>query len=395
MRWLIVGIAAVHGLIHFMGPAKAFGWAELPQLTQPISRAGGILWLAAGLASLATALVLAQGVRWWWIVGMGAVVLSQAAIMGSWTDAWAGTIANVILLGAVVYGFAAEGPRGLRAEYRVRVEERMAAAVTPADTTRATATPARITEGDLDDLPPPLQRYLRLSGAVGQERVRHFRAVWRGRIRSGPEDPWMEFAAEQYNFVDPPARFFLMDARKGGLPVDVLHAFEDGHATMRVLLASLLPLVDARGPEMDRAETVTVFNDLCLFAPWALLDADVRWEAVDERSVRGRFTLGENTVSALLTFNEAGELVDFVSDDRMAASPDGKSFEPLRWSTPVAEYRSFGALRVMSRGQGLWHPTEGAFAYFEGELLEVEMNPDQGPTPDGARYRRVAGRASR
>lgn len=36
MRLFLVLLAAVHGLIHLMGPAKAFGLAELPQLTIPI-----------------------------------------------------------------------------------------------------------------------------------------------------------------------------------------------------------------------------------------------------------------------------------------------------------------------------------------------------------------------
>jgi len=38
MRWFFSSIIAIHGLIHLMGPAKAFGYAELPQITQPISR---------------------------------------------------------------------------------------------------------------------------------------------------------------------------------------------------------------------------------------------------------------------------------------------------------------------------------------------------------------------
>ena len=382
MRRMIAGLAALHGLIHLLGPAKAFGWADLPQLTDPISRPMGLVWLAAGAAMCAAALLLMRDARGWWIVALAAVAFSQTAVIGSWTDAWAGTFPNLLLLLAGVYGMAAEGPWSLRTEYRRRVRSRMRGAPAPAD----------ITEADLAALPRPVQDYLRLTGALGQERVRHFRALWSGRIRSSPEDPWMSFAAEQYNFVDPPARFFLMDARKGGLPVDVLHAFENEHATMRVRLLSMLPLVNAHGPDMDRAETVTLFNDLCLFAPWALVDADVHWDVVDAHNVRAHFTLGANTISAVLSFNESSELVDFVSDDRMAAAPDGKSFRPLRWSTPVSDYRRFGPLRVMGRGQGLWHPPEGAFAYFEGELMEVEMNPAQDPVRGAARFGRVVSR---
>ena len=36
MRWIVAVLLAVHGLIHLMGFAKAFGYAELPQLTQPV-----------------------------------------------------------------------------------------------------------------------------------------------------------------------------------------------------------------------------------------------------------------------------------------------------------------------------------------------------------------------
>ena len=42
MRWIPVALMGVHGLIHLMGFAKGFGYADLPQLTQPISRAWGL-----------------------------------------------------------------------------------------------------------------------------------------------------------------------------------------------------------------------------------------------------------------------------------------------------------------------------------------------------------------
>lgn len=193
----------------------------------------------------------------------------------------------------------------------------------------------------------------------------------------------MEFTAEQHNFLDGPSRFFLMDARRGGLPVDVLHVYRAGTATMQVRLLSLLPLVDARGPEMDRAETVTVLNDMAVLAPGALLDPAIRWEPVDARTVRARYAVGDQSVSATLHFDETGELVDFVSDDRMAARPDGDGFVPMRWSTPVAAYRDFGGVRAPTRGVGLWHPEEGApWPYFEGEILELEVG--SGP-PSSAR----------
>jgi hypothetical protein len=69
MRSALIGLLTLHGLIHLMGFAKAFGYAELPQLTQPISREWGVLWLLAGGLVVATAVMLATGARTYWIVG--------------------------------------------------------------------------------------------------------------------------------------------------------------------------------------------------------------------------------------------------------------------------------------------------------------------------------------
>lgn len=363
-RWTFLALLLVHGSIHFMGFAKAFELGEFPQLTLPISRPIGIVWLLAGMGMLATGGLLFVAPRTWWAVGFGAVVISQVVIFSSWGDARFGTIANVLVLAGVVYGFASQGPFSLRTEYRESVRERRDVV----DRDRV------LSEADLEPLPEPVQEYLRVTGALGQPRPHHFRAAWTGRIRATESDAWMEFAAEQHNFLDEPARFFLMDATRSGLPVDVFHAFRGESATMEVRLLSLLPITRTAGPELTRAETVTLLNDLALMAPGALTDPSIEWESIDARSARAHYTVGENTVSAELIFNEAGELVDFVSEDRLAASPDGREFVQRRWSTPVEDYRSFGPRRLMSRGEGRWHPSEGAFTYIELELTDLEVD---------------------
>ncbi|WP_420846576.1 DUF6544 family protein [Nocardioides jishulii] len=66
------------------------------------------------------------------------------------------------------------------------------------------------------------------------------------------------------------------------------------------------------------------------------------------------FTLGDQTVSAELTFNTSGDLVDFVSEDRSRASEDGKSFAPQTWSTPLSGYRDADGHRLLTTGEGRW-----------------------------------------
>jgi hypothetical protein len=184
----------------------------------------------------------------------------------------------------------------------------------------------------------------------------------------------MPFRAEQWNFPGEPARFFCMKARSAGLPVQVLHELHHGSARMEARLISLIPVMRASGPEMDRAEAVTLLNDLCLLAPCRLLDDTVGWEPIDTASARAHYTWAGHAVSAVVHVDEEGRLVDFVSDDRRRAVDRGRRFVAQRWSTPVHDYRAYGPLRAPSRGEGIWHAPEGPVTYMEVELLGLDAD---------------------
>jgi CBS domain-containing protein len=370
VRWLIVGLVVLHGLIHGLGAAKGLGWATVPQLSDPIDPVAGVWWLAAGVAVLAAGVLVAVAAAEWWMVAGAAALLSQAVILTAWSDAKAGTAANAVLLLVAVYGFASYGPGSFEEQYR----QRAAAALSDV----ASRPGGLVTDADLAGLPAPVAAYVRQSGAVGQPRVRSFAAEVHGRIRAGADKPWMPFTARQVNtYGASPQRLFLMRARMRGLPVAVFHAYGDATATMRGKLLSLVPVVDASGPEMDRGETVTVFNDLVVLAPAALVDAPIRWEQVDHRRVRGVFTNGDIEVAATLVFNDSHKLLDFVSDDRLRASTDGTSFTKQRWSTPLGRYRTLHGRTVATHGDGRWDAPEpeGEFTYVEFEVDDITYNP--------------------
>src|SRR6185436_12632889 len=126
---LFAAILVVHGLLHAIGFAKAFGLAELPQLTRPISPVAGTLWLTAALLFLAAAASLFLWPRWWWLIGAAAVVMSLSVILPSWTDAKFGVLGNLVVLVGVIFGFLAYGPASLRGAYDRDVNRGLAHAV--------------------------------------------------------------------------------------------------------------------------------------------------------------------------------------------------------------------------------------------------------------------------
>lgn len=234
--------------------------------------------------------------------------------------------------------------------------------------------PPILSDADLAPLPALVRDYVRASGAVGKPRVQKLRASYRGRIRSRPEAGWMRFRAEQCNTFEPVARWFLIEASTFLVPFTGLHRYVGSSATMQIKLLGLFSVADARGPEMDQSETVTVFNDMCVLAPGTLIDPRVRFRELGGRRVAAEFTNAGRTISAELSFDERSRLVNFWSDDRYQSS-DGKSYARYRWSTPLSDYREFDGRWVGARGDATWDMPSGPLVYGEFELIRVEFNP--------------------
>jgi hypothetical protein len=285
-------------------------------------------------------------------------------IVPSCTDAKFGTLGNLIACIGVIFGFLAYGPVSLRAAYE-RDVDRTLARLTPAEP---------IADADLAHLPVPVQRYLRGAGVIGQPRVRNFHVRMHGRFRNGRDARWMPVTAEQFNAVDQPARLFFMNASMLTIPMQGYHRYVGPSATMRVKVAAAVPVVEVSGTEMNQGETVTMFNDMCVMAPATLVDPAIVWEAVDDRTARAKFTNAGYTIRADLSFNEAGELTNFWSDDRYQTSPDGKTATKVRWSTPLRSYRSFGPVRLAAGGEARWHEPSGEYAYIEFMFDDVQYN---------------------
>src|SRR5215212_5575647 len=233
-----------------------------------------------------------------------------------------------------------------------------------------------VSDSDLARLPRAVRRYLRAAGVVGRPQPRAYQFAFSGRIRGGPDEPWMPFRAEQYSALDGPVRLFYMRARRAGVPIAVYHRYVDGQAEMHVKLAGLVTLVDAHGPVMDRSETVTVFNDMCLLGPGTLLDRRITWGKGDDRAVDATFSVGEHTIAATLTFDESGLITNFESPDRSRASADGRTFTRLPFLTPVQAHAAFSGVVVTQRAQAQWRLPDGQlFTYAEFTLESLTNVP--------------------
>ena len=360
---LLAVIMGFHGAVHLIGFAKAFHLVPPVKDDAEISRPLGVLWLVAAVAYIAAAIMLFVWPAAWWAPGLLGLVASQAAIASDWRDARYGTVVNVIIMVPLAVALLDLRSSSLRSIYRHEVDRGLS----------RESSSSVLTESEVATQPPLLQTYLRRTGSVGRPRAHDLRARWRGQMRNGKDAPWMDVRVEQYELFDDPTRVFFMRASRNGIAFDALHVFTEGNATMRVRVASVIPIVDARGPQMNRSETVTYFNDMCLLAPSSLVDANVTWRTLDDHRLGATFTNAGITIGAEVSFDADGDLVDFLSRDR-DQSADGVTFVNLPWSTPVRDYRDFGGLRIASHGEAVWHDPQGEFTYARFDLEELRVN---------------------
>lgn len=362
MKTAFVVFVAIHALIHILGFVKSIRPSAVRSIKQPLSFSWGIVWLIALLFFLALIVLFLLKNSFWWIPAFIALLISQWVIIHSWRDAKFGTIANVLILAVSLVGF---GTWNFYLKYENEVNKALQQTVSDKNSV--------LSEADIQHLPKPVQKYIRYTGSIGKPKVRHFKIEFKGKIRKDEKSEWMPFTSEQFNFMEKPTRMFFMKAMMKKMPVAGFHSYTNGEAFMDIRLFSLYKVQYQEGKEMDIAETVTFFNDMCCMAPSTLTDPGIKWAEADSTKVRAEFTTNGITISAWLYFNEKDELVNFVSDDRYAAGEDG-IMKKVRWSTPLQDYKDINGYKLAGSAETIYSYPDGDFCYGIFSLLDIDYN---------------------
>ena len=357
MRIAFLSLLILHGVIHLMWFAHAMGWMDLSYFRKEIPGMVGASWLLAALFLFWSALQFGKRRSTWFRPALLGVLVSQMWIFSAWDNTKFGSFPNLVILIGILVGYA-------KWSFEERFREHVLSLLEDSEPSGEL-----LTEDHLAPLPNAVREYIRKSGALGKPVVENFYLEFDGEMRQEGK-PWFPFTSKQYNFIVHPGRLFFMKGRIKGLSVWGYHAYRPPSAKMVIRALSLFPQLKIDGPEMYPTESVTFLNDLCLFAPGALATTEIQWEELDASRVRATLILKDLEVSAVLQFDENGDLCDFRSEKRYEVSR--RQWFPF--STPVKDFREFGGVRLPSYGEAVWHFPEGAFAYGKFRLRKVVYN---------------------
>ena len=361
LRYAFLALLALHGLIHLLGVVKAFQLAEVAQLTKSVSRPAGMLWLLATLLFVVTAVLFLMRSPLWAFPGLAAVILSQVLILGTWADAKAGTIANVIVLLVLLpalggYFFN----RMTRAEQDALIRNATASTDKP------------VTVEDIAHVPPIVQTWLHHSNVVGRPRATFVRLKQSGQMRTKPDAKWMPFTAEQY--FDVTRGDFIWTTRATMMPLvnmDGRDKFIGGEGEMLIKLLSLVPVVnDGHSEQMNSGSALRYLGELCWF-PSAALEPYVRWEAIDSLHAKATLSTPHGPVSGVYTFTPDGDLLAFEAE-RYYGGDAGSEKRP--WRVQAVAWNDADGLRVPYKHQVTWVLPEGDFTWLTLEITDLSVN---------------------
>jgi hypothetical protein len=360
MKYLFAIIVLVHGLIHLMGFAKAFRYAAIKNITGKISRPAGLLWLITAMLFILALAGFLMDKSFWTIAAIAAALLSQILIATVWKDARFGTIANILILLVAIPAFA-------RLQFQSMVNEEAAGLLSG-----VTLNNERITEEDLESLPPVVQKWLKTSGIVGTPQAYCARIRQRGSMRTKPDGKWMNFTAEQYIDLQKPG--FVWSVKVDMMPLlymDGRDKFMQGEGEMLIKMLSLISVVnEGQTDKMNSGSMLRYLVETTWF-PSAVLSRHLRWESTDSLSAKATMSYQHTTVEGIFHFNETGDFLSFEAERYYGG---GESATLEKWVVSADDYKWVNGLRVPFRNSVTWQLKEGDFTWLTLEITDMEIN---------------------
>jgi hypothetical protein len=227
------------------------------------------------------------------------------------------------------------------------------------------------TEEDIEGLPESVQKYLRRCGYIGTTKMNYMKATFQNVDFKMSAEKTISIDYTQYNFVNKPDRFALIDSNLYGIPFEGFDSYNDGVGSMKGNIAKLITLFDQRGEEMDKACLVTYLAE-SLMVPSATLKDFIVWEEIDKTNAKATINYYGISASGIFTFNEDGLWLSFKTSDRVATSMDGTKRE-AEWSAIIQDYQDVNGLLLPRVVKSIWHYPEGDFVYFNENDTHVSF----------------------
>jgi hypothetical protein len=219
-------------------------------------------------------------------------------------------------------------------------------------------------------LPEPLRALAQLTAESLPEGAVALRLRQSGRIRLGPDRPWLRFTAVQTVSLTKPAFCWTARLRLApGLAARVVDAYEGGEGLLDARLFGLAPVARASGPGMAVAEAQRYLAELA-WAPGALaLNGHLAFRSADGR-LPVEVMAGDRPARVALEVAEDGRITGMRAAARLREGDTGAVLTP--WAGRFTEWDTALGPPLPRRGEVWWELPSGPHVYFRGRIDGLE-----------------------
>lgn len=361
MKVAFLVIVLLHGLIHLLGFVKGFELKEVKELTLPISKPLGALWLATAILFLTYGTLHLLNSKYAWLIGFVAVVLSQVLIILFWKDAKFGTIANSIILAVSIVSF---GYYSFQKTIQQETEQLLSKNLSIENRT--------FNEADLNNLPEPVKNWLKHSGAVGKPHISYAKVTQIGKMQMKPDqEDWLAAKAIQYTTIDNPAFIWSVDVKMNSfLNFQGRDKFVDGKGEMLIKMNSLFNVVNERGEKLDEGALQRYLGEMVWF-PSLALSPFITWEQIDKNTAKATMEYKGTSGSGTFYFNSNGYVTKFSA---LRYKDNEANAKRHIWEINISDYKRFEGIKVPSKMTATWKLDDKDWTWLKMEVTDIKYN---------------------
>lgn len=361
MKVAFLMVLLLHGLIHLLGFVKGFELKEVKELTLPISKLQGFVWLIATTLFLTYGVLYLLNSKYAWQIGLVAVVISQALIFLFWKDAKFGTIPNIIILAVSMVSFCAYNFQKIIQHETTQL------------LIKNVGTENRIvSESDYTNLPDPTKKWLKHCGMLGKPFISFGKVTQIAEMQMKPEqDKWMTATATQYTTIDNPAFIWAVDVKMNSfLSFQGRDKYDEGRGEMLIKLNSLFNVVNERGEKLDEGTLQRYLGEMVWF-PSLALSPYITWEQIDENTAKATMAYKETSGSGTFYYNSSGDITKFSALRYKGNETDAKRYN---WEMNILDYKTFEGIKVPARMTSTWKLDDRDWTWLKMEVTDIKYN---------------------
>ncbi|MGM0580861.1 MAG: DUF6544 family protein [Bacteroidota bacterium] len=361
MRIAFLIIVFFHGLLHLLGFVKGFGLKEVKELTLPISKPMGLLWLAASILFIFYGISFYLNNKYSWLLGILAVLISQLLIIIFWKDAKFGTLPNIIVLVMSIISYG-----------HFNFQKMTAIESTTLLSQSKTSKAGQLSENDIKELPKPIKLWLKNSGAIGKPIITKGKVIQEAKMKMNTgQENWLDATAIQYSTIDVPAFIWTVDVEMNPLiSFQGRDKYTDGKGEMLIKLYSLINVVNEKGEKLNEGTLQRFLGEMVWFPSLALSEY-ITWEQINDSTAKATMDYQGTKATGTFFFDSNGDFIQFTADRFKGNEADSKRY---KWVLNVDDYKTFEGIKVPSKMNATWELEEMDWNWLKLEIVDIKYN---------------------